>query len=140
MKGLLITVIVILGAFALTMRGTWTGDLFHTWLTNELQTPLPSIRPPNGASVPIVSLVETHPLAGCDDSGYGCIAGTVKNNTANTYTYAEVVISLYDKSGAQIGDDSANTLNLEPYATWKFEVPITHANVATYRVSRLTVR
>ncbi|HLJ60159.1 MAG TPA: FxLYD domain-containing protein [bacterium] len=141
MKGLLTTLLIILGAFALTMRGTWTGDHFHEWMTSVLQTmPAIHLQDPGRTNSARVSLVETHPHPGCTDSSYGCIAGTVKNNTATTLTYVEVVISLYNASGAQVGDATTNTLNLEPGGTWNFEAPITQGNVASYRVARITTR
>ena len=141
MKGLLIAVAIILSAFALTMRGTWTGDLFHEWMTSVLRA-MPAIQSPEsqGSNLARVSLVETHPHPNCTNSSYGCIAGTVKNTTPDTLAYVEVVISLYNASGAQVGDATSNTLNLEPYGTWTFEAPITQGNVASYRVARLTTR
>ena len=141
MKDLLIALVFIFSAFALTMRGTWTGDLFHEWMTSVLPA-MPAIHPPEsqGSSLARVSLTETHPHPTCSGSPYGCIAGTVKNTTADTLAYVEVVISLYNASGALVGDATSNTLNLEPYGTWTFEAPITQGNVARYRVARITTR
>lgn len=141
MKDLLIALLMIFSAFALTMRGTWTGDLFHEWMTSVSRA-TPAIHSPEsqGSNLARVTLVEMHPQPTCGNSYYGCLAGAVKNNTANAFTYVEVVISLYNASGAQVGETTSNTLYLEPYGTWTFAAPITQGGVASYRVARITTR
>jgi len=49
------------------------------------------------------------------------ITGMVKNNTDHTYSYVQVEINLYDDEGNQVGSTLANTNNLEPGSTWKFD-------------------
>ncbi len=55
------------------------------------------------------------------DDGYYCVTGVLKNNTDETYTYAEVTFRVYDEDGNQIGtiDDSINYF--EAGGTWKFK-------------------
>lgn len=49
------------------------------------------------------------------------ITGTLTNNTDNEVSYIQVEYNLYDADGAQIGTALANTNNLQPGGTWKFE-------------------
>lgn len=49
------------------------------------------------------------------------INGTLTNNTDNEVSYIQVEYNLYDADGAQIGTALANTNNLQPGGTWKFE-------------------
>ncbi len=49
------------------------------------------------------------------------IDGTLTNNTENEVGYIQVEYNLYDADGAQVGTALANTNNLQPGGTWKFE-------------------
>lgn len=66
------------------------------------------------------------------------IVGTVRNNTSRQYSYVQVEINLYDKSGTQIGSTLANANNLEPNATWKFKAVVIEDNVASYKIKDIT--
>lgn len=70
-----------------------------------------------------------------DGIGNGVIAGTITNNTSKSFSYAQVEINLYDKSGAQVGSTLANVNNIEPNGKWKFEAPVFQDNAASYKVA-----
>lgn len=61
---------------------------------------------------------------GWGPKGHGVIQGTLRNNSANKYSYVEVRFSLYDASDAQVGSTMTNVNDLEPHGTWKFEAPL----------------
>ena len=52
------------------------------------------------------------------------IAGTVKNESAKSYRYAQISFNLLDKNGNQIGNAFANVTGLEPGRAWKFEAVV----------------
>lgn len=56
--------------------------------------------------------------------GDGVIQGTLRNNSANKYSYVAVEFNLYDDSNAQVGSTMAHVSNLDPQGTWKFEAPL----------------
>lgn len=71
------------------------------------------------------------------DRYYRYVTGTVRNITENEYNGAFVEINLYDQSGAQIGNTSATTKNLEPGGLWKFEALVLKKEVASYKIKEL---
>lgn len=68
------------------------------------------------------------------------IAGTLTNNTDKKISNVQVTYTVYDAQGAQIGTAYANTTNLEPNGTWKFEAfSIAKPDqIATYKLSGVT--
>ncbi len=72
------------------------------------------------------------------DSHMKYVVGTIKNNTNKKYSYAQVEINLYDKSGAQIGSTLANINNFEPGASWKFKAIIVEDGASTYKIKDIT--
>ncbi len=66
------------------------------------------------------------------------IVGTIKNNSDKEFSYAQVEINIYDKSGAQVGSTLANTNNLESNGIWKFKAPIIEDNAASYKIKDIT--
>lgn len=68
------------------------------------------------------------------------INGTLTNNTDNEVSYIQVEYNLYDADGAQIGTSLANTNNLQPGGTWKFEAVGTASpdEVATFELIDVT--
>jgi len=52
------------------------------------------------------------------------VAGTIRNNSGKTYTYAQVQFNLHDESGTQVGSTAATINNLQPGEEWKFEAPV----------------
>ena len=76
------------------------------------------------------------------DDGYSSyyVEGTIKNNSSEKYSYAQVTFTLYDESGAQIGTAMDNINDLEPGGTWKFKAICLapSGNVASYKLSEIT--
>lgn len=70
--------------------------------------------------------------------GSQMICGEIKNNTQNSYDYVQIVISLYDDSGAQIGSTIANILNLAPQSIWKFKAPVFQKDFANATITGIT--
>lgn len=68
------------------------------------------------------------------DSFTRYIVGTVKNNSKKQYSYVQIEINLYDKSGNQVGSTFDNLNNLEPGATWRFKAIILEDNAASYKI------
>ena len=68
------------------------------------------------------------------------ISGTLTNNTDNEVSYIQVEYNLYDADGAQVGTALANTNNLQPGGTWKFEAVGTASpdEVATFELIDVT--
>lgn len=51
----------------------------------------------------------------------GEITGTIRNNTAKRYNYAQATFVLLDNDGNQVGSALANVNGLEAGRTWKFK-------------------
>lgn len=66
------------------------------------------------------------------------VTGEVVNESAKTYSYAQVEINLYDASGAQVGSTLANVNNLAPGATWKFKAPVLEDSATKSQVKEVT--
>ena len=68
------------------------------------------------------------------------ITGTLTNNTDNEVSYIQVEYNLYDASGAQVGTALANTNNLQPGGTWKFEAigTVSPDQVASFELMDVT--
>lgn len=66
------------------------------------------------------------------------VVGTVRNNTTKTYSYVQVSINLYDKSGAQVGSTLANVNGLEPGGLWKFKAIILEDSTEAYKIKDVT--
>ncbi|KVG89141.1 hypothetical protein WJ36_25950 [Burkholderia ubonensis] len=60
------------------------------------------------------------------------------NNTDRQYSYVQVELNAYDKSGAQIGSDIVNVNNLESRGHWKFKTPLLQQDVDTVKVKGVT--
>lgn len=58
------------------------------------------------------------------------ITGTIRNDSEQTFSYAQVEFNLYDPSGAQVGSTMDNINNLEPHGRWQFKA-IVMENSAT---------
>ena len=84
---------------------------------------------------PKLELIEHHTES---DSFAWYVVGTVKNNTNKNYSYAQVSINLYDKSGTQVGSTLANINNLEPNGTWKFKAVALENTAAKYQIKEVT--
>lgn len=72
------------------------------------------------------------------DYGSNGVCGTVVNNSSKKYNYAQVEISLYDKSGSIIGSTMSNISNLEPGQQWKFKAVVMENNVDHYEIKEVT--
>lgn len=73
------------------------------------------------------------------EMGMDKIQGQAVNNTGHAISYAQAEFTLYDSSGAQVDTALANTANLAPGATWKFQaVAFQAANAKTARFAKLT--
>ncbi|WP_155710166.1 MULTISPECIES: FxLYD domain-containing protein [Burkholderia cepacia complex] len=66
------------------------------------------------------------------------ISGMLTNNTDRQYSYVQVELNAYDKSGAQIGSDIVNVNNLESRGHWKFKTPLLQQDVDTVKVKGVT--
>ncbi|BBF42020.1 hypothetical protein lbkm_0702 [Lachnospiraceae bacterium KM106-2] len=77
-------------------------------------------------------------VKGTSDNYTSYATGKVKNNTDRTYSYVQVEINLYDKSGNQVGSTLDNVTNLEAGSTWKFKAPILEQNVDNFKVKNVT--
>jgi len=66
------------------------------------------------------------------------VIGTIKNQSDATYSYVQVEINLYDKSGAQIGSTMDNINNLEAGSIWKFKAVVLQDNTASYKIKEIT--
>jgi hypothetical protein len=105
-------------------------------------------RNPNDLLLPDTASEPTQPKGGLEyqfdakwirleDGGFK-IVGTVKNTSGRQYGYAQIVFSLYDKSGAPVGNAWANVNNLEAGGTWKFEALVVEDRAETFKFSDIT--
>jgi hypothetical protein len=74
------------------------------------------------------SLTKTYPYL---------IIGRIKNNSCNAYSFINIDINLYDKSGNQLGNTLAVTTNLEPKSIWAFKAPVNEENVKFYKIIKV---
>lgn len=100
--------------------------------SNSRLTPVPTTSKP-----PDLQLIESR-IEPDQYGAYNYVIGTVKNNAGKTYSYVQVTINLYDKSGAQVGSTLANVNNLEPGGIWKFKAPILEQDATTYKIKDIT--
>lgn len=68
------------------------------------------------------------------------VDGTLTNNTDKEVSYIQVEYNLYDADGAQVGTALANTNNLQPGGSWKFEAygTATPDEVASFELMGVT--
>ena len=83
-------------------------------------------------------LVVSNVRSGSGQFGNRVLRGTVHNNTDKQYSYAQVEINLYDRSGAQVGSTFANINNLEPNADWNFEAGVLEDSTVSFKVKKVT--
>jgi hypothetical protein len=117
---------IVLGLFVLGVIGSIVGKNEPT-VKNESSRPATPIQAVQTSTPqPKFTLVTW----GWETGAYGnhYIAGTIKNNTAETYRYAQVSFNLYDQSDAQVGSTMANINHLEPRGTWKFKAVVIEEN------------
>ncbi len=67
----------------------------------------------------------------------GHITGTVLNRRGKTLRYAQITVTLYDESGAQVGTALANINDLEEDGRWNFKA-VAFRKYARYRVSKVS--
>jgi ribosomal protein L40E len=70
--------------------------------------------------------------------GLAVITGVATNNTDKQFSYVQVEINLYDRSGMQVGSTMANVNNLEPHGKWRFEAPLIEEKAASFKVKGVT--
>jgi hypothetical protein len=85
-----------------------------------------------------VTLVEAGLKVG--HSGRRFATGTFRNNTDQSYSHVEVDIEFLRQDGTVAGRTAANTTNLGPGLTWKFELPLLGENAVRFRLTKLTCR
>jgi len=73
---------------------------------------------------PVQYLEVSDKLTWSHDGFMGHITGTIKNTATFAIDYVEVEFAEFDKDGNQIGTTFDNMTDLQPGATWKFDVPI----------------
>ncbi len=67
------------------------------------------------------------------------ITGKIRNNTSETFSYAQVEINLYDKDNALLESTLANINNFEGGTVWKFEAVVFKSeNVVSYKIKDIT--
>lgn len=65
------------------------------------------------------------------------ILGTVVNNRATTQKYVQVSFSLYDASGAKVGEALANVNNLKAGERWNFSASTFGKKFSSYSVGKV---
>lgn len=68
------------------------------------------------------------------------IEGVMKNNTSMDKEYVQVVFTLYDADGNNVGTALANITNLKADGTWKFKAMgvVTNSEVETFELDKVT--
>lgn len=68
------------------------------------------------------------------------LVGTVRNNRAKDYSYAQITFNLFDADGNQIGTAMDNINNLKSGGTWKFKAISMESPdaVASYELAEIT--
>lgn len=130
-------------------------------LTSSSSTALPSVSPSQSEpspSAPVAAPAQTSESTPAPDAGDTAakpdlevvdhksvsdeyaryIVGTVRNNTDHSYSYAQVEINLYDKSGSQVGSTVANINNLAPHGLWKFKAAVLEDNAVRSEIKDVT--
>jgi hypothetical protein len=79
----------------------------------------------DSSSNPDLILVESHLQPGSSIEPFAYVVGSIKNNGGKTYSYVQVIITLYDTSGTQVGITTASGNNIAPGDVWNFEAPLT---------------
>lgn len=71
-------------------------------------------------------------------SGVPVIEGFVRNPSQRHYRYVQVIFTLYNKHGVQVGSALANVNHLEAAGTWKFQALALAEGVRTARLQEIT--
>lgn len=66
------------------------------------------------------------------------IVGTIRNNSNQSYSYAQIQINLLDTDGNVVGSTMANVNNLEPGATWKFKAYVMETGDLSYEIKEIS--
>jgi len=68
------------------------------------------------------------------------IKGTIRNASSQTWSYAEVDITLIDPSGRPIAPTRACIQELKPGAVWCWTAPVGCDNIADFKIVRVLAR
>lgn len=66
------------------------------------------------------------------------ITGEIVNTTLKTFSYVQIICTLFDSQGRQIGSAMDNVNNLGDGQTWSFSALVMEDNAKTYRCSEPT--
>lgn len=64
--------------------------------------------------------------------------GTLRNTTDRKYSFVQVEVDLYDRSGREVGSTITNVNGLTPHANWNFRVPVVGKEAAHARIMHIT--
>ena len=71
------------------------------------------------------------------DNYYRYITGVVKNDSSKTYSFVTISYSLYDRSGALVGNAVDTIQNFRPGATWKFKAMIMESSAVKFELDSI---
>ena len=117
------------------VSGTVGGDSAQT----ETETKTDTAEPAKTEKAPDLELVDNAVTEEKDDFSL-YLVGTVRNNRAKDYSYAQITFNLFDADGNQIGTAMDNINNLKSGGTWKFKAISMESPdaVASYELAEIT--
>lgn len=98
-----------------------------------LPTPIPTSSKPHWGNL---ELTEEHTEMG--DYGWGYISGTVKNRGGSKYSMVIISANLYDDEGNLLGNSRDLVSDLEPYGSWRFNIPVMLKGAEKYKITDIT--
>lgn len=72
------------------------------------------------------------------DGGWIQVSGKIRNNRSKEYRYVQVVYTIYNARGEQIGTALANTLNLDAGGVWVFRAICMERGGKRFKLKELT--
>ena len=146
---LLILVLCVIGIPFLYGMATNVSDTHKTQaVVSSNPTPTYTSSSPRTAITTVIPTTKANPRWGdlevteyhneMNDYGWGYISGTVKNLGSRSYGSVIITANLYDSDGALLGNSMDIVSNLEPYGTWKFNIPVILKGVDKYRITDIT--
>lgn len=96
--------------------------------------------PPEAAAAPEPKAPDLELLEMIGESGEytSKITGRVRNNSGKTYTYAQVVFTLFNDADEQVGSAMANVNGLEPGQVWRFEAVALAKDFSRFKLDKVS--
>jgi len=123
---------IILMIIAVNSSNTTSTDATQTVKTTQTTNTTQALE--TAATEPAKPELELLEINSKSDEYSKYAVGKIKNNSKKEYSYVQVEINLYNKSGELIGSTLSNINNLAPGETWSFKAIILEDEATKFSV------